>query len=467
MNFCQVAVKYPGIHLLTYSHKNPLVKGMLVKVPLGKRTADGCIIKYDIPQEKFLEETRNIEIKPVGDEIDADFQLSPAELALYRWMSSYYHYSLGQLIFNCLPKILKRPVKMEILTGQGAALPLLTPEQREVLSTLKSQLKTQHDKFYLHGVTGSGKTFIYLHLIKESLKKGHSCLFLLPEINLTPQFTKVFTEYLSCPVLTYHSGVSASHKNRVWKYVKNTSEPVLVMGVRSAVFLPINLLGLIVVDEEHDSSFKQSDRCPYNGRDVAIKKAQLAKIPIILGSATPSLENYHAFACLKKSHYFTLKKRMGQGALPQIEILDACNHFDDSIWPFIPKSIEVVQNALEKKEQVLVFVNRLGYAGFIQCRACGYKFLDPQTDTNLRYFKRKKILKSVHSEFKMPLPEICPSCGNMKLLQQGYGTEKVQEILRKLNPEANIARFDRDEITTLSKLEKTLDAFHQGKSPFW
>ena len=463
MNFCQVAVKYPGIHLLTYCHQNLLKKGMLVKVPLGKRTTDGCIIEYGISSESILKETRKMEIKPIGDEINSNFQLSSSELALFQWMSAYYHYSLGQLIFNCLPRILKRPLKMDISRGKGGKLPPLTPEQNEVFSSIKGLLGNRHDKFYLHGITGSGKTFVYLYLIRENLKKGYTTLFLLPEINLTPQFVRIFNDYLDCPVLTYHSGISVSQKNQLWKYVKNTTNPVLVMGVRSAVFLPVNLLGLIIVDEEHDTSFKQSDRCPYNGRDVAIKKAHLAGIPIVLGSATPSLENYHAFACQKKLHYFTLKKRVGKGALPQIEILDARHHFDDSIWPFVPKSIEAVQNALQKKEQVLVFINRLGHAGFIQCRACGYRFVDPQTDTNLRYFKRKKILKSVHSDFKMAVPEICPACGNMKLLQKGYGTEKVQEVLKRLYPKENIARFDRDEITTIAKLEETLKSFHKGE----
>ncbi|MCY4523716.1 MAG: DEAD/DEAH box helicase family protein, partial [Halobacteriovoraceae bacterium] len=184
MNFCQVAVKYPGVNLLTYTHKIPLKKGMLVKVPLGRRTADGCIIEHGISQEKLLK-TADIEIRPIGENIAADFQLSNLELALYQWMSSYYHYSLGQLIFNSLPRILKRPQKMEYANGRGETLPSLTAEQRQTLASLEPILENKHDKFYLHGITGSGKTFIYLHLIKQKLMEGRSVLFLLPEINLT------------------------------------------------------------------------------------------------------------------------------------------------------------------------------------------------------------------------------------------------------------------------------------------
>ena len=201
------------------------------------------------------------------------------------------------------------------------------------------------------------------------------------------------------------------------------------MGVRSSVFLPIEDLSLVIVDEEHDSSFKQSDRCPYNGRDVAIKKAQIANCPIIMGSATPSLENYHEFK--SGPNFYQLKNRIS-GAFPEIEIVDSksITPLESPSWPITPEAISRMNEAFAKGEQVIVFVSRLGYSNYIQCSGCGFKFTDPETDTNLRYFKKKNILRSSHSEFQMPVPDICPECGNMNLLQLGYGTEKVQEILQ-------------------------------------
>ena len=429
-----------------------------MKVPLGKRTTEGCVVEQGIPQTELSSELNNIQIKAVGDEIYPDFQLSSLELELYRWMSRYYHYGLGQLIFDCLPKILKSPRPLKISKGEGENPPSLSSDQQIAFEGISGLKK---GKFYLHGVTGSGKTMVYLHLIKKVLREGNSVLFLLPEINLTPQFVKTFIQYLDCPILTYHSGMTTSEKNGVWKYVKNTIDPVVVMGVRSAVFLPVSRLGLIVVDEEHDTSFKQTDRCPFNGRDVAIKKSQLNESMIVLGSATPSMENYYSFK--NTSRYFTLKKREGKGSLPKVNILDSTHCFDESLWPLIPGSYRILKESLEKKEQVLVFINRIGYANYIQCRSCGHRFLDPETETNLRYFKRQKILKSAHSDFQIPLPDMCPKCGNMKLLQKGYGTEKIQEVLKNLFPEKKVARFDRDEIRSFKRLEKILADFHSGE----
>ena len=321
----------------------------------------------------------------------------------------------------------------------------------------------KHDfrKEYLHGVTGSGKTAIYLKRIKDTIESGKSVLFLLPEINLTPQFVKTFSEYLSCEVLSYHSGISASQKFHVWKKLKESDRPLFVMGVRSSVFLPIEDLGLVIVDEEHDSSFKQSDRCPYNGRDVAIKKAQIANCPIIMGSATPSLENYHEFK--SGPNFYQLKNRIS-GAFPEIEIVDSksITPLESPSWPITPEAISRMNEAFAKGEQVIVFVSRLGYSNYIQCSGCGFKFTDPETDTNLRYFKKKNILRSSHSEFQMPVPDICPECGNMNLLQLGYGTEKVQEILQTVFPQKKIGRFDRDEIKNFDDLNKTLDEFEGG-----
>ena len=228
------------------------------------------------------------------------------------------------------------------------------------------------------------------------------------------------------------------------------------MGVRSSVFLPLSNLGLVVVDEEHDTSFKQNDRCPYNGRDVAIKKAQIYNCPVILGSATPSIENF-----TPQSDSFHVMSNRVSGYFPSVDVVSTQNliPYEDPNWPLAIDSIEKIKEAFEKNEQVLVFVSRLGFANFVQCSACGHQFKDPETETNLRYFKKRNILKSAHSNFQMPLPEICPECGNMNLLQKGFGTEKVQEVLKRIFPEKVIGRFDRDEISNFEELSKTLDDF--------
>lgn len=469
--YCQVAVNYPGKEdILTYKTQGEfLAPGTLVEVPLGRRKAKGVVVSFDLNQSDIDAILAKYKLKAVTEIFDPEFALSESELDLYKWMAKYYHYNLGMLVWDCLPKILKRPREVELEFGQKQQFEhQLNSWQAPIYESIKSKLNNGFDRFYVHGVTGSGKTLVYLNLIKEVMAQGKSVLFLLPEINLTPQFTETFKKYLDCPILSYHSGVTPSYKNAVWKHLKKSSRPVMVMGVRSSVFLPVENLGLVIVDEEHDNSFKQSDRCPYNGRDVAIKKAHMHNCPVILGSATPSLENFYTFTREKRENYFTMEERAA-GSFPDIELIDSrrqgAKRQDDDMfrWPFEKESMDRIAQALDRNEQVLVFVNRLGFANYLQCRACGYKFEDPNTGVPLRYFKGRNVLSSGHSDYQIPMPEICPDCGNMNLLQKGFGTERLQEVLQKYYPEKVIERFDRDEITNLEKLEDKLDRFHKGE----
>lgn len=471
--YCKVAVKYPGPEgILTYESPEdfPIKRGDLVEVPLGRRKAAGCVVQSGLSAKDVQADLDKFKLKPVSSKEEELFCLTEKELSLYEWMSRYYHYNLGMTILECLPKILKRPRKVDFIKGEGESIPhTLNPDQEATFVDISNKLDYGFDRFYIHGVTGSGKTLIYLNLMKEVLNKGKSVLFLLPEINLTPQFTQTFSKFLESPVLPYHSGVNNSEKNAIWKELKENSNPVVVMGVRSSVFLPIDNLGLVIVDEEHDQSFKQSDRCPYNGRDVATKKAQLSTCPIVLGSATPTVENFFTFKeGSKNSNYFSLEKR-ASGSFPKIELIDCREDKssgprkkfeEDDLWPVHPSALEQIKEKLSLGEQVLVFVNRLGFANYIQCRGCGLKFEDPNTNTALRYFKNRNILSSAHSDYEIPMPEICPDCGNMSLLQKGFGTEKIQDVLQKHLPNYNIERFDRDEIKNVNQLEDKLNRFH-------
>ncbi len=469
-SYCKVATRIPGQNsILTYSVPDEMKVeiGELIEVPLGKRASKGIIVAHGLKYEDLSEEEKAFNLKPIIDKLDKNFNLSQKELELFQWMSKYYHYSLGLLVYDCLPKLLKRPRESNPKIGKGEALPFeLTKKQCEVRDSLISRIGNGFSRALIHGITGSGKTAIYLSLIKKTLSRGESALFLIPEINLTPQLTSTFENYLDCPIYTYHSGVNSSAKYMMWKSLKEAPVPCLIIGVRSSVFLPSNNLGLVIVDEEHDQSFKQNDRCPYNGRDVAIKKAQINNCPVILGSATPSLENYYNFKYKNSQDYFELKQRIGSARLPDVEIIDGRQKekedFYNDNWPFSIESINEIRQAFENNEQVLIYVNRLGFSNYIQCRSCGYKFTDPNTDTALRYFKSKNMLVSSHSDYKIPLPEMCPECSNIALLQKGFGTEKVQEVLHNLFPGKKIERFDRDEIKTTNDLEKRLNDFHSG-----
>ncbi len=461
--YCHIAVNAPlGKGVLTYEQiDESLAIGDLVEVPLGRRKAKGCVIGIKVDYDSLDEKTKSFKLRPHGEVLGYSFLLNDLDLKLFSWMSEYYHYSMGQLIFDCLPKPLKRPRKVEMEMGEGLIVEHEFNEgQKGIWEKLKAKNQNSFIKEYIHGVTGSGKTLIYTNLILQKIKEGNSVLFLIPEINLTPQFIETFKKYLPCKVLSYHSGLSASEKLSRWVTLNESTEPVFVMGVRSSVFLPIKKLGLVIVDEEHDSSFKQSDRCTYNGRDVAIKKAQLANCPVVLGSATPSLENYAP----ESENFYQLKNRVS-GHFPKVETISIRDfpEWENPSWPVHGQAIEEMKKSFEKGEQVLVFVSRLGFASYIQCSGCGHKFIDPETETNLRYFKNRNILKSSYSEFQMPVPEICPECGNMHLLQKGFGTEKVQEVLQDIFPERTIGRFDRDDIKNFTELNERLDDFSSGK----
>lgn len=464
ISYALVAVNTPfNFSLLTYQVpvelETRLSRGVWVKVPLGTREVDGCVWQINVA----LQEHEKEKIKSIKTQIN-ELKLSPIECELYEWMSQYYHYPVGQLIFDIMPSVMKRPRKLSFDQGEGLAHKFeWTSEQTMAIEAILEGGLNHFQKWLLHGVTGAGKTIVYLEIIKKVLEQNQSVLFLLPEINLTPQFLKTFQTYLQVPIYSYNSSISQSDKYGLWKLLQDDQAPKLILGVRSSVFLPIKKLGLIIVDEEHDQSFKQDDRCTYNARDIAIKRAALLKIPIILGSATPMVESYKTFVDGK--NYLTLKKRAQSASLPSVSLVDMRGRSkiesEKILWPYSSDTVIKIKEALAKGEQVLVFINRLGYANYLQCNACGHQFACPNCSTNLKFFKKRHELSCQTCEYKQPAPEMCPECMNINLSPKGFGTERAYEILSELLPKNKIERFDRDEIKTFTQLENVLNRFHK------
>lgn len=459
-NFGNFAVKTPfSDGVLTYE-LNPEVEyriGEIYQLPFRKKSVNGLYLgKGESPAEtKF-------KILCAGEK-STDLQANNTQIELWRWMSGYYHYPLGQLVWDAFPKLLKRPRALEVIEGEGHPLEFQFNEQQQtVISEIETQLKAGKQRHLIHGVTGSGKTGIYLKFIKDALDSGKSALFLLPEINLTPQFVETFKKHVKAPIFTYHSEVAASDKFNLWSHLNKSQTPTLIIGVRSSIFLPIKDLGIIVVDEEHDQSFKQDDRCPYNARDIAIKRAQVENIPVILGSATPMLETYYAHQ--NAGTYHKLPDRAGSGSLPEVTLLDEKVGVEPSRYPITDEAIDKIKERLSMGEQVLVFVNRLGFSNYLQCRSCGHRFECPNCSSNLRYFKTRSEVLCHICGYKGHSPDSCPECQNMQLLPKGYGTERIEEIIRAEIPNARVDRFDRDEIKTFTKLKETLDRFHNHET---
>lgn len=457
MNLYKVAVNTPfNGSILTYQSGQSLAVGTHVEVPLGKRKVSGWV--HSVAQE-------NVDnVKEIIGELDPTLSLSMHEFELFEWMANYYHYPLGQHIADVLPKAMKRPrANDRTVNPNPLELEALTPDQDMVYAEIREQVDAGFSRQLVHGVTGSGKTHIYLRLMNDMVAKGKSVLFLLPEINLTPQFLEKFKAHLSCPVDTYSSEVSASDKYTLRQELKLQTSPRVVVAVRSGIFLPIQNLGMIIVDEEHDSSFKQDDRCAYSARDVAIKRASMLKIPVLLGSATPSMESYSA--AIASKNYYPLKNRVHKTRMPSIRMIDqrsssASEGNDEANWPLAQETIEAIYQAKARGEQALVFINRLGFSNYIQCSSCGHQFQCPNCSTNLRYFKARAELSCQTCGLKAPMPKICPECSCITLSQKGYGTEKVEEVLTKVIPGLRVSRFDRDEIKNMDQLRESLDRFH-------
>ena len=348
--------------------------------------------------------------------------------------------------------------------GSGATdatrAPLLTGEQQHALDTGIAEL----DRFavaLLHGVTGSGKTEIYLHLVAEVLARGRQALILVPEINLTPQLEATFhARFPDTPLVSLHSHLAEGE--RVNHYVAaQTGHARIVLGTRLAVFTPLPHLGLIVVDEEHDNSFKQQEGLRYSARDVAIYRAKQLGIPVLLGSATPSLESYHN-ATSGRYRLIRLDARaVPDAALPTVRLVTTPRKIHDGVSPAV---VEALRQRLERDEQSLVFINRRGYAPVLLCRQCGWTSDCPRCSARLTLHAAKgraqQRLRCHHCGLEAPPPASCPDCGNAELRAVGQGTQRVEAWLAHEFPQARILRVDRDTASSKASLQSFIDRVH-------
>jgi primosomal protein N' (replication factor Y) len=333
----------------------------------------------------------------------------------------------------------------------------LSPEQQTVLNKIKEEWKNK-DVVLFHGVTSSGKTEIYVRLIEETLKQGKQVLYLLPEIALTTQVVSRIKKYFGDILGVYHSKFNENERVEVWNQVnkfesqkskeKGTTAGKfnIILGARSSLFLPYSNLGLVIVDEEHDSSYKQFDPAPrYHARDSAILLANIHKAKVLLGSATPSLESYFN-AQNEKYGFAELSTRFGGVQLPEILIADIQDDTKRKKMKshFSPLLMENIELALKNKEQVILFQNRRGFAPYLECKTCGWTPICKNCDVSLVYHKAGTLLRCHYCGYTVPMPASCYACGNTDLQMKSFGTEKIEEELQIFFPEARIARMDLD-----------------------
>ncbi|WP_278856743.1 replication restart helicase PriA [Leyella stercorea] len=342
----------------------------------------------------------------------------------------------------------------------------LSPAQQAAEDSIQEQFN-EKNVVLLHGVTSSGKTEIYIHLIKKAIDEGKQVLYLLPEIALTVQMTRRLQNVFGSRLGIYHSKYSDAERVEIWKKQLSSEPYDVILGARSAVFLPFTRLGLVIVDEEHETSFKQQDPAPrYHARSTAIMLARMYEgAKVLLGTATPSMESYHN-ACTGKYGYVQLTTRYKDVAMPEIRVVDTKDLYRRKMMrgTFSPDLLEAMRTALRNKKQVLLFQNRRGFAPMVECKVCGWVPKCKNCDVSLTYHRSMNLLTCHYCGYTYPVPKQCPNCESTELLGRGYGTEKIEDRVRELFPEARIARMDLDTTRSAGAYGRIIDDFSCGRT---
>jgi primosomal protein N' (replication factor Y) (superfamily II helicase) len=459
-HLAQVAVDSPLNGTLTYEQNAEfqVKRGDVVNVPLGTRHVKGVVIDQLVrdPEQKETYELKQI------ISLDGEWpSLNDTFLKWIEWVADYYIHPLGKVAQLCFPPL--RKAKKERASQRPSVIPqvekkklhALSNEQKKCLEDIK---KTSGFATHLiHGVTGSGKTEVYLQLFEKALSEKKRGLFLLPEIALTPQLIQRFAERFGDRIAVLHSQLTDRERTTQWWEIVEGRKDILI-GARSALFCPIENLGLIVVDEEHESSFKQDEKLKYNGRDCAIMLARFMDCPVILGSATPSLESWKN-AQEKKYFLHQMKSRVENRPLPQIEIIDMRlekdlekKSFEKPYW-LSQKLYSEMHETLCQNQQVALLLNRRGMAHMLFCPSCGYSVDCPNCDISLTLHGNSHLVCH-YCDYHENLKTKCPDCREGELTTMGLGTEKVEEDLKKLFPNHVVARADRDEVTSRLEMEE-------------
>ena len=375
---------------------------------------------------------------------------------------------LRQLIQRNFLELYHREVGRLNTTGEyhPERIQPLSPAQQAAEDSIQKQFN-EKNVVLLHGVTSSGKTEIYIHLIKKAIDEGKQVLYLLPEIALTVQMTRRLHNVFGSRLGIYHSKYSDAERVEIWKKQLSNEPYDVILGARSAVFLPFTRLGFVIVDEEHETSFKQQDPAPrYHARSTAIMLARMYEgAKVLLGTATPSMESYHN-ACTGKYGYVQLTTRYKDVAMPEIRVVDTKDLYHRKMMrgAFSPDLLEAMRTALRNKKQVLLFQNRRGFAPMVECKVCGWVPKCKNCDVSLTYHRSMNLLTCHYCRYTYPVPKQCPNCESTELLGRGYGTEKIEDRVRELFPEARIARMDLDTTRSAGAYGRIIDDFSCGRT---
>ena len=471
--YAHVVVDAPLPQPLDYRVSPEASSGQVCTVPLGRRTQAGLIVGVSDRSE-----VEAIRLKEVTAVLAGVPPLSPHWLDFTRFAADYYQHPWGEVALPALPPILRakpgprfeqslaRLRKRATATGLSTPRPAPDLNSEQALAVAEFVASSSFTVHLLYGVTGSGKTEVYLRAIENRLEAAPDAqvLLLVPEINLTPQLESLLrARFAGAGVVALHSGLADGERSSAW-LAAHEGRARIVVGTRLAVFASLPRLAMIVVDEEHDPSYKAGEGVRYSARDLAVKRGQMLDIPVVLGSATPSLETW-ASAQAGRYRVLRLSQRAvdQEAALPSIEFIDLRKPDAKGGGAVAPAVADALTATLEANAQSLVFLNRRGYAPVVACDACGWLSRCPRCSTFSVFHKTDRTLRCHHCGFTERVPRACPTCGNQGLHGMGHGTQRIEELLRELLPEARIARIDRDTTRRKHSAEEAFEAVHAGE----
>lgn len=462
--------------------ESKVMRGCRVVVPLGKnKIYTGVVLctHGNAPE--------GVEVKSVIEVLDDHPVVNEKQFEFWQWIAKYYICPLGDVMKCGLPGAMKpkdeealkeakrkrRGSKSDILNEDAFLYNSLNDAQRKAMNEIEESFKTKSTTL-LHGVTSSGKTEIYIQLIRKYIDEGKQVLYLLPEIALTTQITNRLRRVFGDEMGVYHSKFTDVQRLDVYKRQASSLPYKLILGVRSSIFLPYQNLGLVIIDEEHEQSYKQQDPAPrYHARNAAMMLASMFGAKTLLGTATPSFEVYH-LARKERYGYVQLTQRYRDIQLPTIEIVDTkeAKRKKQMRGLFSPRLIETMQSALERNEQIILFQNRRGFSSFIECRKCGWVPQCPHCDVTLTLHKKSETLTCHYCGYTCRIPKECPKCspqppvtaGLSPFIEVGTGTERVEDTIPSLFPTATTLRMDLDTAKTRAQYERIINDFAAHKA---
>ncbi len=472
-----VAIPRPVEGFFTYrvpeELRGKLLPGCWVKVPFGRGSTHAFIVEVEQEDSALTPGLDPASLKNIQELGSAEPVISPDVMQLCRWAAAYYHTPLGELLNCAVPKAAlgmktarkeARSLNKILPFDANIEVPPLRLNEEQTEAVRLAEADQSRKPILLEGVTGSGKTEVYLSIARKILDQGKSVLILVPEIALTPQLHTRLEKGLGQRVGQWHSALSDGVRRDLAAALRSGELRVLV-GARSAVFAPLKDLSLIIVDEEHDSSYKQEDRVKYHARDLAVLRARNLGATVILGSATPSMESLER-AREGRYQHLRLKKRFSNRPMPLVETVD----LKIEPWvaglqaPLAEKTRDAIREVLAKGEQALIFLNRRGFAAFILCEDCGHVTECPDCSISLTFHKKQRLLKCHFCGLQQSVPEQCTKCTGLNLKPMGAGTESLEEELPQLIPEMIPLRLDRDQVTSATRLGQVLEEFRSGKA---